>query len=68
MDDWVTVESTTVADDTAEMAETTEKLCQLVSELVCKRKRLEDIVGKSKVITCLRIEWRYEGIALTEEV
>ena len=44
------------ADDTVVMADSEEKLCQLVSEFgrVCKRRKLRVNVGKSKVMRCSR--------------
>ena len=45
-----------LADDTALVADSEEKLCRLVSEFgrVCKRRKLRVNVGKSKVIRCSR--------------
>ena len=44
------------ADDTAQVANSEEKLCRLVSEFgrVCKRRKLRVNVGKSKVMRCSR--------------
>ena len=44
------------ADDTALVADASEKLCRLVSEYgrVCKRRKLRVNVGKSKVMRCSR--------------
>ena len=46
------------ADDTVVVADSEEKLCQLVSEFgrVCKRRKLKVNVGKSKVMRCRRRE------------
>ena len=46
------------ADDTVVMADSEEKLCQLVSEFgrVCKKRKLRVNVGKSKVMRCTRNE------------
>ena len=46
------------ADDTVVVADSEEKLCQLVSEFgrVCKRRKLRVNVGKSKVMRCTRSE------------
>ena len=46
------------ADDTVVVADSEEKLCQLVSEFgrVCKRRKLRVNVGKSKVMRCTRNE------------
>ena len=43
-----------VADDTALVADSEEKLCRLVSEFgrVCERRKLRLTVGKSKVMRC----------------
>ena len=42
------------ADDTAQVADSEEKLCRLVSEFgkVCERRKLRVNVGKSKVMRC----------------
>ena len=46
------------ADDTVVMADSEEKLCQLVSEFgrVCEKRKLRVNVGKSKVMRCTRNE------------
>ena len=46
------------ADDTVVVADSEEKLCQLVAEFgrVCKRRKLRVNVGKSKVMRCTRNE------------
>ena len=43
-----------LADDTALMADSEEKLCRLVTEFgrVCERRKLRVNVGKSKVMRC----------------
>ena len=45
-----------IADDTALVADSEEKLCSLVSEFgrVCERRKLRVNVGKSKVMRCSR--------------
>ena len=44
------------ADDTAQVADSEEKLCRLVSQFgrVCKRRKVRGNVGKSKVMRCSR--------------
>ena len=63
------------ADDTVVVADSEEKLCQLVTEFgrVCKRRKLRVNVGKSKVMRCTsneggnRIDVRLDG-EVQEEV
>ena len=45
-----------LADDTALVADSEEKLCRLMSEFgrVCERRKLRENVGKSKVMRCYR--------------
>ena len=44
------------ADDTAQVADSEEKLCKLMSEFgrICERRKLRVNVGKSKVMRCSR--------------